>query len=245
MVEIKLTKEVDLSDHTLVEGFPGIGLVGTIASNYIIKKEEMTPIGYIYSEELPAVTPIHDGKPHFPIRIFKHPDKQIVFLTGELIIPNKLTHRISSKIIEFTEDQDIKKIISIGGMATTQKKGKKGVHGIISIEKLKKYMKEKNIPLIKEGAAMGVSGTIIAKATEKKLPVISLLVESRRNMPDPEAAADLVEKLNEMLEINVETEELRKEAQDVEKKMKKMVNRMKKAQKGEKKESGVPSPMYG
>ncbi len=246
MVEIKLTEDVDLSDHVLIEGFPGIGLVGTIASSYLVEKEEMKPVGYVYSEEFPPVTPIHEGKPYFPVRIFKHPSKKIALLMGELIVPNEVIHQLSGKILEFAEEQKLKKIISIGGMATTQKKEeKKGVHGIVSQDNLKNYLKDHDVPLIKEGAAMGVSGQLIAKAAEKDFPTMSLLVESRRNLPDPEAAADLVEKLNELLDIDVDTEELREEAKDIEGKMKKMVKRMKKA-KNKYKESSetAPSPMY-
>ena len=34
--EIVLTKKVNLKDYILIEGFPGIGLVGTIAAGYIV-----------------------------------------------------------------------------------------------------------------------------------------------------------------------------------------------------------------
>lgn len=246
-VHIKTTEDVSLEDHTLIEGFPGIGLVGTIASSYIIEKEDMKPIAHIYSKKFPSITPIHEGKPYFPVRIFKHPEKNICLLVGELIIPNQLIHELSESVLSFAKEKGVNKIISIGGMATTQKsKEKKGVHGIVSMDNLKEELDTHDVPLIKEGAAMGVSGQLIAKAAERDYPTISLLVESRKNLPDPEAAADLVEKLNEMLGMDIDTEELREEAKGIEKRMKKMVNRMKKAQ-NKYSESGTEpsSPMYG
>ena len=41
MIEIKLVKDVDMKGATLIEGFPGIGLVGPMAVSYIIDKLNM------------------------------------------------------------------------------------------------------------------------------------------------------------------------------------------------------------
>ena len=53
MIEIKLTREIDFAGATLIEGFPGIGLVGPMAISYIIDKLEMKYIGYFESEDFP------------------------------------------------------------------------------------------------------------------------------------------------------------------------------------------------
>ncbi|MFW5902260.1 MAG: proteasome assembly chaperone family protein [archaeon] len=248
MVKIKLKKDANLKGTTMIEGFSGgTGLVGTIAANYIIEKEKMDPVGHIESNRFPPVTHIHEGRPQHPIRIYKHPDKNICILIGELIIPSEITQELSNKILNFAEEQEIEKIISIGGMRkTTGEKNSEKVYGITSKKELKKELEELDVELIKEGIAMGVSGVILAKAAEKQYPAISLLAESRRNLPDPEAAAEIVKKINKIFETDIDTDELKEKAKDIEQKTKKLVKRVKKAQKRYKESEEKPiSPMYG
>ena len=38
MINIKIFKKKDLKNYTLIEGFPGLGLVGPMAISYIIEK---------------------------------------------------------------------------------------------------------------------------------------------------------------------------------------------------------------
>ncbi len=248
MVQVKLKKNTDLKGTTMIEGFSGgTGLVGTIAANYIIEKEEMEPVGHIESDKFPPVIHIHEGKPQHPIRIYKHPKKDICVLIGELIIPSEITQELSNKILELTEEQGIEKIVSIGGMRkTTGKRDREKVYGITSKEDLKKELKELDVEPIKEGIAMGVSGVMLAKAAEKEYPAISLLAESRRNLPDPEAAAEIVKKINKIFEMEIETKELKEKAKDIEQKMQKLVKRVKRAKMKYKESEEKPiSPMYG
>ena len=49
-VRVKETVKKDLKNYTLIEGFPGIGLVGTIAAKYLIEKLEFQKYGSIESD---------------------------------------------------------------------------------------------------------------------------------------------------------------------------------------------------
>jgi len=233
MIDIKLKEKQDLEGTTMIEGFSGgMGLVGTIAANYIVEKENMNLIGHVNSDKFPPVTLINDGKPYPPVRLYKHPKKDICVLIGELIVPSEVTQDLSEEILEFAGKKEIKKIISIGGMRrTTGKKGKQKLYGIASSDKQKEQLENLDIELIEEGVAMGVSGIMLAKATERNYPAMSILAESRKNLPDPEAAAEIVEKINQMFDTKIETDELKEQAKDIEQKTQKFMKRIKKARK--------------
>ncbi|HSU72869.1 MAG TPA: PAC2 family protein, partial [Candidatus Binatia bacterium] len=47
---------------TVIEGFPGFGLVGTIATGFLIDHLGCERIGNHWFEELAATMAIHDGK---------------------------------------------------------------------------------------------------------------------------------------------------------------------------------------
>jgi len=50
-----ITKPIKAKNPVLIEGFPGIGLVGNIASQQIIDELEMTYIGSIDSRYFPPI----------------------------------------------------------------------------------------------------------------------------------------------------------------------------------------------
>src|SRR3989338_7243565 len=67
-MEIKLSKKP--KNPIIIEGFPGFGLVGTIATEFLIEHLKCEQIGKYYFDDLPATIAIHDGKVVDPIGIF-------------------------------------------------------------------------------------------------------------------------------------------------------------------------------
>ena len=64
----------------IVEGFPGFGLVGTIATEYLIKHLDAKPIGYIRIPEIPPVIAVHQGTAIEPLGIFYSKKHNLVIL---------------------------------------------------------------------------------------------------------------------------------------------------------------------
>ena len=54
----------------IIDGFPGFGLVGTIATEFLLDHLKTEKIGKIWISELPAMVAIHEGKVVEPIGIF-------------------------------------------------------------------------------------------------------------------------------------------------------------------------------
>ena len=59
-VELHIIAKPKLKHPTLVEGFPGLGLVGTISASYLIEKLKMEPLGYITSDQFPPLAAVHN-----------------------------------------------------------------------------------------------------------------------------------------------------------------------------------------
>ena len=57
---IKELAKVELKNPILIEGLPGLGLVGRIATRYLIKQLKAERSAYLYSPHFPAL--IHKGK---------------------------------------------------------------------------------------------------------------------------------------------------------------------------------------
>ena len=225
--EIVLTKKVNLKDNILIEGFPGIGLVGTIAAGYIVEKRNMEPIGYIASDKFPPMTTIHQGRPYFPARIYKDKKGDFCILFAEFIVPASVVNALSGAILKFAKDNGVKQIVSLSGM-TSQKEGTSDVYGIASNNEMANYLKVKKIKLIQEGVTTGVSGVLLAKCSTENFPAFSLLAESKSGYPDPRASAVLLKKLDDLIGLKVDVKALLEEAGMIESKMKKMLEHIKK-----------------
>ena len=63
------------SDATMIIGLPDVGLVGLIATSYIISELNLKEIAYIDSDLLQPVVVLHKGLPHAPLRIYGNKKK--------------------------------------------------------------------------------------------------------------------------------------------------------------------------
>ncbi len=70
---IILTDEIK-EKSTVLEAFPGIGLVGGIAINFMIEKLKMRYVGYMESKFLPPVAILKDGLVYPPVKIYSYRD---------------------------------------------------------------------------------------------------------------------------------------------------------------------------
>ena len=69
-IQIIEYKEVDLSNSILIEAFPTVGLVSSIAGHFIIDQLKLEEIGTISSRYFMPAAVIHNGMPSPPVRIY-------------------------------------------------------------------------------------------------------------------------------------------------------------------------------
>lgn len=77
-MELQLDKQVQAK--TLIEGFPGFGLVGTIVTEYLLEHLSFERVGAIVSEELPATVAIHKGKLVRPLGIYYNKEFDVLLV---------------------------------------------------------------------------------------------------------------------------------------------------------------------
>jgi uncharacterized protein len=241
-VKIIETSEFDLKKPILVEGFPGIGLVGTIASSYLVEKLKMDLLGHITSEKFPPIAAVHNKIPLHPARIYKSQKNNLLVLFSEFIIPLQSIHDLSEKILDWCIEKEVKEIISLGGIVL--KDQGEAVFGIASTPKLVEQLEANGIKTIKEGATTGVSGVLLADCYSRKFPAVSLLAESKPEFLDPKAAALVIEALKKLINVKVSTEELIHESVNIESRMKELMYKARDAHSNYKKVEEI-GPMYG
>lgn len=245
-IQIIKTAKPKLKKPVLIDGFPGMGLVGTVAASYLVEKLKMEPMGYIESDSFPPLAAVHNYSPHFPARLYSSRKYNLIVLLSEFIVPIGSVHELSSRIWEFSKKEKVSRIISLGGI--TIKGEQDTVYTIASSQKLRDELsKVSGTQGIKEGATTGVTGVLLAKGSVEDFPVISLLAEAHEEFMDPKAAAMVLEMLNRMLKLDVDTRELESESAKIHEKMQDVMDKAKAAHAHYRKNEAEQSlgPMYG
>ncbi|MEM3031166.1 MAG: proteasome assembly chaperone family protein [Candidatus Micrarchaeia archaeon] len=241
-VRIIETSKFDLNKPLLIEGFPGIGLVGTIAASYLVEKFEMEPLGYIVSERFPPIAAVHDYLPLHPARIYKSRKLNLIVLFSEFIVPLSTVHDLACEILSWSKKRGIREIISMGGIGIKGEQDE--VFGIATNKELLKRLEAAGVQLIKEGATTGVSGVLMAEAAAQNFPAVSLLAEAKPEYLDPRGAAMVLDAVRDLTGLPIETKELLSEAKNIESKIKEILEHAKTAHQ-KYRETGELGPMYG
>jgi len=245
LAEFVEKRPIDISGYTLIEGFPGMGLVGTIATKYLSEKLDCREAGFIISETFLPIIRVHNGIPIHPSRIYVSDKHKIVLLVSEQVVPQSYTDRMSKAIADWIQKKKIKRVISLSGIrAMPQNEGKATVYGIASDEASKKMLLQYNVEIIKEGITSGITALMMLEFKDRALEAFSLL-GNVQIAADYKASAALIEKLNEMFSFNIDTAPLKKEARETEKALVEHLKQLREVSSETKKlEPDMSTPMY-
>jgi uncharacterized protein (TIGR00161 family) len=228
MIQIKIAKDQNLKGYTLLEAFPGIGLVGAMSGSYIIEKLNMEVIGRIDSDYFPPLSAVHESVPMFPARIYKSKEFKLVLVMAEFAIPPNLSYAITQELLSFVRKYGISRIISVGGLPVNKPSDK--IYMISSDSALVESAKKLNIIPIKDGMIAGISASLLNYSSDFGIPVLDVLVEVNPSITDPKYAELAITGLNKLMNMKIDLEELDKEAKLVEVKIKDMLKKLKEHQ---------------
>ncbi len=238
-------KPLNLGGYTLIEGFPGMGLVGTIAIKYLSEKLPVEESGYIDSSMFVPIIRVHDGLPIHPSRIYVSERHRLVLLVSEQIVPQLFTDRLNKAIVDWIQRKEISRVISLSGIrALPEKGGKQRIYGVASDNGSKRMLQQFKVELIKEGITSGLTALMMLEFKDRKIEAFSLL-GNVQIAADYKAAAALIEKLNEMLGLSIDVKPLRKEAKETEKALLEHLRKLKDTSERTQRFEGQPqTPMY-
>jgi len=76
-------------------------------------------------------------------------------------------------------------------------------------------MADKNISIIPHGFITGIAGGILNECLIREIQGIALLVKANSVIPDPAAAATIIEAVNRLYEMQIDTTDLKKEKEKI------------------------------
>ena len=225
------------SDATMIIGLPDVGLVGLIATSYIISELNLEEIAYMDSDLLPPVVVLHGGLPQAPLRIYGN--QNIIAVISELAVPAPAIYNIIRKIVDWGEEKKVKRIVSMGGIPLENRQTVKEpeVFGAASSQELLNTIEKNGLKILNQGYIVGAQALSMRFSINRKMPSIAILAQSFYNYPDPQAAAMALKELSKISDINVDVskllergEEIRLKARDIMKRTQQEMNKMQKSQ---------------
>lgn len=228
---IKERMKVELKNPILIEGLPGLGLVGKIATRYLIKKLDAKKFAYLYS-------------PHFPYFVLVNKKGSVRLLRGTFYFLRNQTegndlilftgdsqaqtiegqYEISDCILDFATLHNVKMIVTVGGYRMEVKDKPKVIAAATSEELLNEALQARAVLSSMGNPIVGTAGLILGLSRFKKIDALCLLGETRGYLPDPKAAKSVLEVLKTMLSLNVDLAGLDEEIQKADK----MITRLQK-----------------
>ncbi|MGQ9743723.1 MAG: proteasome assembly chaperone family protein [Candidatus Bathycorpusculaceae bacterium] len=221
---IKELVKADLNTPILVEGLPGLGLVGKIAIRYLIKNLKAVKFAHLYSPHFPYFVLVSKKgsvrllRGSFYFWKNKGGKNDIILFTGDSQAQTiEGQYKISDRILDFAKKYNVKLIITIGGYRVEAKEKPKVIAAATNAELLNDALKAGAIVSPMGSPIVGTAGLILGLARFKKIPAICLLGETRGYLPDPKAAKSVLEVLRALLGIDLDLTGLDEEISKAEK----------------------------
>lgn len=217
-MQLKLTKKP--KNCRLIEGFPGFGLVGTIANEFLLEHLKFEQIGRIVFDEIPATVAIHEGKIVEPLGIFYNKEYNLVLLHA-ITASSGIEWRLSEMVIEIVKQLNVKEIICLEGVGSNEETTTSRVFFYSNNESSRKKFDKIKVDRLKEGIIIGVTGAVLLRAGN--VPLSCIFAETHTSLPDSKAAAKIIEVLDKYLDLKVDYKPLMVQAEKFEEKLKSLL----------------------
>ncbi|MBA1341845.1 MAG: hypothetical protein C5S40_06845 [ANME-2 cluster archaeon] len=235
-----ITKPLSLENPIIVEGFPGIGLVGNIASQHLIDELEMEYLGSVESKYFPPIAVLFNGIINMPVRIYESKEHNILTIISDIPIHPTISYEVSKVLMDWAQSVNVKEIVSIAGIATMSSEEK--VFGAATNDDMLNKIKD-HVEIFQVGTISGISGSVMTECFMRNVPAISLLGETNSPNPDPRAAASVIKVLNIIYDLPIDTDNLMEQAEQIEIELQKLAEQVKTSEEGEQPKREFP--MYG
>jgi len=205
-------KRISYKSPIIFAGFVGPGLAGPLSVGYMIEKLKMQEVGYLRSKYLPPSTVFIQGRLRHPFRFYSNKTGTICAVICEVTLRMEGLYNIASTILDWAQRKGTKELVILDGVASDEHDNKTFC---AAEEDLCRIMSDKGISMISQGFITGIPGSILNECIIRKVRAITLLVKASHTSPDPLAAATLIEAVNRVYGLAIDTKELRKQKEKI------------------------------
>ena len=219
----------------VISGFPGVGMVGAIAAEFLIQHLVTEKIGKIILDKSPALVAIHEGKLIEPFSIHYSKRHNIAVIHSILAVPGT-EWQAADALMKICSSLKAKELVCIEGVANsgaadaeTQSRGSESkIFYYTTSEAKGKALAKQKVERLKEGIIMGPTSAVLIKTS--KLPVTCFFAQTYDQLPDSNAAAQVIKALDGYLGLKVDYKPLLKLAAKFEERLRSIMAQSRQAE---------------
>ena len=233
-MEIVLDKKP--KSPVVISGFPGVGMVGAIAAEFLIQHLVTEKIGKVILDKSPALVAIHEGKLIEPFSVYYSKKHNIAVIHSILAVPGT-EWQAAEALLKICASLKARELISVEGVASSgtadgeaQDRGssESKIFYYTTSEAKGKALAKQKLESLKEGVIMGPTSAVLIKTT--KLPVTCFFAQTYDQLPDSNAAAQVIRALDGYLGLKVDYKPLLKLAAKFEEKLRTIMSQSRQAE---------------
>jgi len=230
------SKPLSNENTSVLMGFPGSGLVGSIALQYLVDQLEFTQIGSMNSKYFPPLAMMNKGVINVPVRFYEKDNLAVI--VADIPIHPMICYEVANGLMDWLEPHKVREVITIAGIITNE--AEKRVFGVATTEDALPRIQDHTI-ILPIGSISGIASSILTECKIRNIQAYGLLGETI-NAPDPRSSAATIEVLNKMYNLDLDVKPLLEQAEEIESTMHKLAEQVQTAEQMPKKEQ---LPMYG
>lgn len=223
ITEIKVLEEVEIENPIFIEALPGIGHVGKLAADHMIDELDATKFAEIYSPCFPPQVFVGENgiienmiNELYYVKDVGEDNLNFILLVGNTQgLSPEGQYGICKDILDFIEPLGVKKIFTLGGMATGHPIEEHKVFGAATDSENIDVLKEHDINIrSNDGGIVGASGLFLGMGKNYGMNGSCLMGETPGYFIDAEAAEAILLKLSSILNFEINTDKLEERAEE-------------------------------
>ena len=204
-------EKVEPNSAVLIEGLPGLGMIGKIATEYLVKQLKAGRIAELYSPHFAYYVLVNKQGTVRLLRSVLHywrnekGENDLIMLTGDSQAQTiEGQYDVADTILDFAGKKNVKLIVTIGGFRKEVNDEPQVMVSATSQELLHKALEAGAKGSPSGNPIVGTAGLLTGLAKLKKMDAICLLVETPGYLSDPRAAKSVLKVLKKMLRFDVD-----------------------------------------
>ncbi len=218
---LRVYEKPALTAPVMIAGLPGIGSVAWLAVNHLVKELRAQLFAELYSPSFsPKVWLAEDGtvkvvKGDFYSTRRKGAEDLVFFTASEQPHSPEGQYELADRVLEFAEQLSVKKLLTMGGMATDRFTDAPRVYGATTDLALVSELEKHGVLKLSGGSITGTNGLLFGLAKPRNIHAICLLSETPGYLSfDAGAARAVLEVIGKIIGIQVDMEDLEKQAKE-------------------------------
>jgi len=228
-------------EKIFVAGFHGVGYVGFLTVQHLVKILGAKRIGFVVMDRVPPFVRTRENGIATPYELYTA--GELVILLTNVPVPHESMKDFCEAVAKWVCNQGFKEAALVGGLDSKTKKNDEKVG--LRVAATRRFLEHKRLeePLLEEEYyIVGPLAYLLMFFEICNFPALAVLPYASVEYPDPRAATVAIEFFNRYYGLNVNVDELVRKAQELEEGLKQLESLGKKLEESSKR--GLPGTYY-